>query len=969
MIQFIDLRKASIVIVLIFFSISAFAQQTTISGSIKDESGEPLTGVNIVVKGKVIGTISGLDGSFSLTVNDAPPMTLSISMIGFATQLIEITEASTPALTITMAEQAIMGQEIVISASRMEESIMESPVSIEKMDILSVRNTSADNYYKGIANLKGVDVATSSINFQIINARGFGSTGNTRFVQLMDGMDTQAPALNFPIGNLNGPSELDVESVELIPGAASALYGPNAFNGILLITSKSPFDYPGLSAFVKTGVNQVGSEADVATAQPLYEGSIRYAKTFNNKFAFKLNASYMQAHDWVGTDYRDRETVRTPSGFSFNPGPDLMHKMGDEASINLAIFPLSSSWRVLASAGNGIFEPGITAEQYALAGDLPSHVVSVTPYEERDLIDYGAKNIKFNGALHYRINDNLELSYQYNYGAGTSIYTGAQRYSLSNFSIYQHRLELKGSNFYLRAYQTTENSGDSYITEFLAKRMIDYAFDNGGPGGASRWLGEYGVNYLRYLYDQGLAPGEINTLPDAQKIPLQESAHLYAKGTLDSDPRNLIPGTPAYEQAKEQALEGVVPNGPKFNDNSFMNQADFQYDASKKVGALDGLLFGGSYRQFSLNSGGTIFPDEDGGININEYGAYVQVAKYVSNEKLRFLGSLRYDKNQNFDGQVNPRISLVYKVAQNHNLRTSFQTGFRNPTTQGQFIDLNIITSRLLGGLEASVGPYNITENSYTMSSVMAYSNAVFEGGATPTAIVNNVGLLVPFTEFNEVKPEQIKSVEIGYKGLINNSLMIDFAFYRNSYTDFITQNQVRKAAGDVIANPSLGATLLNGTSDNTFSYYTNFDQQVTTQGAALGLSYQTLRGYTLGGNYSWNKLNEDLTAQGFLSEYNTPEHKFNISFSNRAITDNIGFNITYRWQEEFLWESSFARGFIVPSFSTFDAQVSYKIDPIKSILKIGGSNILNTKYQQSAGGPGIMGLYYVSLTFDEFMN
>ena len=276
------LKSMRATMLLFFIAAAPALAQTNISGTIYDETtGDPLAGVNVIVKGKVIGTITDADGKFNLQVSDPPPFTLVFSFIGFESQELEITQAETSGLSISLAETTLLGQEVVVSASRVEESIMESPVTIEKMDLLAVQNTSADNYYKGIANLKGVDVATSSINFQIINTRGFASTGNTRFVQLTDGMDTQAPALNFPIGNLNGPSELDVESVELIPGAASALYGPNAFNGILLVNSKSAFDYQGVSAFAKIGVNHIGSEADQDPA-PMYEASIRYAKSFNN---------------------------------------------------------------------------------------------------------------------------------------------------------------------------------------------------------------------------------------------------------------------------------------------------------------------------------------------------------------------------------------------------------------------------------------------------------------------------------------------------------------------------------------------------------------------------------------------------------------------------------------------------------------------------------------------------------------
>jgi iron complex outermembrane receptor protein len=962
---------------------SALAQ-TRITGSVKDEDNVGLAGANIIVKGRIIGTVADSEGNFSLNVSDNPPLTLEISYVGYSSQEVKITEANTTGLNIKLEESVLLGQEIVVSATRVEERIMESPVSIEKMDILAVQTTPADNYYKGLANLKGVDVTTSSINFQIINARGFGSTGNTRFVQLIDGMDTQAPALNFPIGNLNGPSELDVESVEMIPGASSALYGPNAFNGILLINSKSPFEYQGLSAFVKTGVNHINDEA--AGAAPMWEGAIRYAKAINNKFAFKISLAGMRALDWYGTNGTDREIDRTPPGFSFNPGSDRLHYMGDEAAIPLSILRLSVNtpsgpgWETPANGGIGIFPDGSTAWQYAQDGWLPGHVTSITPYKEEDLADYNAKNYKINGGLYYRINDKAELSYLYNGGFGTSIYTGAQRYSLKNFGIQQHRLQLRGDNFYLRAYTTMENSGDSYIVEFLAKRLNDIR----SGGSVSNWLGAYGIYYLRYLNEQGYTqdgdPSNNPVLP----VSVMEAAHTYARTSTDA--RFPLPAdSPAFGAAKEQAMTGVVPDGPRFQDRTNLYHAEGQYDFKNEITFME-LMAGASYRMYDLNSNGTIFDDRTENITIQEYGAYVQGGKWLGNRKVKLSASARYDKNQNFQGRLNPRISAVYKVSEQHNLRFSYQTGFRLPTTQGQHIDLDIISSRLAGGLERYADKYQLVRTSATSQplsfegvSVQNYRNAVFSQGATTAAIFDpaNTALLQPFTEFNQVKPERIQSVELGYKGLLGGNFFIDGAFYYNMYRDFITQTRVVTAAPLTDGTPNY-ASMLNGTAHklgtdgivtgNTTAIFSNATEKVTSQGAVLGLTYSLPRGYTLGGNYNWYVLNTVFNE--FFSEFNTPEHKMNLSFGNRKVTDNFGFNVNMRWQSEFEWQSSFtipANG-MVPAYTTVDAQVSYRIPNLKSIIKVGGSNIMNQWYYQSLGGPNIGAIYYISLTFDELM-
>ncbi|MFY0606702.1 MAG: TonB-dependent receptor [Cyclobacteriaceae bacterium] len=950
--------------------------QVSVAGKVTDgETGEELIGVSVLVKGTVTGTITDVTGSFNLNISQPPPVTLVVSSVGYERQEIEIDQPSVSSLNVKMKESFMLGQEVVVSASRVEESILQSPVSIEKMDILAVQNTSSDTYYKAIANLKGVDVASSSINFQIINARGFASTGNTRFVQLIDGMDTQAPALNFPIGNLNGPSSLDVESVEMIPGASSALYGPNAFNGILLINSKNPFDYQGLSATYKTGLNHVDNPNGRDPAL-MHDVSLRYAKSFNDKFAFKVNFSYMKADDWEGNSAFDRNEALRPDGFSFNPAADRLHFMGDEASTNIGFLGFAAL-AAFQSEADGVAQAdenpayeglraifnGIGVTDYLNAGDIPGHTVARTAYTERSLIDYGAENMKINTGLYYRLNDNLELSYLYNAGFGTSIYTGAQRYALSNFGIQQHRLQLRGSDFYVRAYATIEDSGDSYITEFLGNTVSE------AHTGNSAWFATYTAQYLKYLKDQGLDPGEINTLTADQAIPIQEAAHEYARSQVDLT--RPAEGSIGFNRAKEVALDKdkdepfTVPNGPYFDDKSKMYHAETQYDFTRLLNNTIELQAGASFRTFDLRSEGTIFPDKDGGIQINEFGGYVQAAKSIVPDMLKLSGSLRFDKNQNFNGQINPRISAVYTVKKNHNLRVSYQTGFRNPTTQGQYIDLDIISARLLGGLEENYEKYALTTNGYEGGSVLAFREAYFNNPSAGMDAYSD--LLVPVNSFDPVKPERVKSVEVGYKSLIGNKLLVDAVYYYNAYTDFITQIRIHKASGDAIADASALPSLLSSSADNTFQIYTNLDDNVTSQGAALGLTYALDGGYNLGGNYTWSKLIGGFSAN-VLSEFNTPEHKFNINFGNRKVTDNIGFNVTYRWQTEFEWQSSFAIG-DVPAYSTVDAQVSYKLDKLKSVLKLGGSNLLNKYYLQSWGGPDIGGIYYLSITFDQLMN
>lgn len=933
-------------------------QTTSISGRVIESStSEPLIGVNVLVKGKLIGTITDTNGNFSLKVNQDPPLTLIFSMVGFTTQEKVLIENNPSDISIRLEEQMLLGQEVVVSASRVEESILQSPVTIEKMDILSIRETPSDTYYKAIANLKGVDVTSSSINFQILNARGFNSTVNTRFVQLIDGMDSQAPALNFPIGNLNGPSELDVESLELIPGASSALYGPNAFNGILLINSKSPFDYQGLSAFYRQGVNHInGRPGEPQSPQPMYEGSIRYAYAYKNKVAFKINASFMQAEDWYGTDLTDLN-AGAQGDLPFNPGQNLVHAFGDEVSNNIGLLRNVGAIQTQATAlGIGGY-----------IGSIPDQIVSRTGYEERSLVDYGAKNIKLNAAIHYRVTDRAELSYTLNYGSGTSVHTGAQRYSLNNFHIAQHKLELKGINYFIRAYTTRENSGDSYIADLTGVNI------NNAWKGNAQWFGEYTLNYMGALAQQHVTPGAMGT------IQQQAIAHTFARSQADKG--RYEPGSEEF-LAEARRIRGVtIPAGSLFNDRSRMNMVEGQYDFKNEIKVMD-LQIGGSYRLYDLRSNGTIFADTEGNeITIQELGAFAQGSKRVIQDKLKLTGSVRYDKNENFKGQFSPRISGVYTEG-NSNFRLSYQTGFRMPTTQAQHIDLNVVSARLIGGLPFYREKYNIYENAFTLGSVQQYTAAV-GAGASPIS-PQATALLQAAEPLPDLRPEQVRSTEVGYKGLLaHQRLMIDIAYYYNDYSDFLAQTAVRKAPGPVFPGAALNTeqgalnavnapTLLTPITipgqENTFQTYTNIiDKRIKAHGAAIGITYNLPNNFSISGNYNYNKLLSELDPNLLLG-FNTPEHKTNIMFGNRKLTQNLGFNIAYRYQSEFFWESTFAVG-TVPEFHNVDAQINYRISNFKTIVKLGGSNIFNNRYIMNFGGPTLGAVYYLSVTFDELFN
>jgi outer membrane receptor protein involved in Fe transport len=956
------------------------AQGTKVSGNVSDPDGEPLAGVNIVVKGQVIGTITDIDGNYNLSIRTSPPITLVVSMVGFTTQEIDITSAENTGLDIKLEEQAMMGHEVVISASRMEESILESPVTVEKMGILAVKNTPSAQFYEGIANLKGVQMTTSSMTFQSVNTRGFATMANTRFVQLIDNMDNAAPGLNFPMGNIVGIGELDVEGIELVPGAASALYGPNAFNGILLMTSKSPFDYQGLSVSLKGGVTTQdpyspttnGNTQDAAGTNPYYDFSVRYAKSFNNKFAFKFNFSYLSAQDWWASDY-SQHAEQDPGQFNTNYN-----------GINIYGDLIATTLNFDALAGT-------------IPGTLGAERVARTGYKEKDLIDYNTYSMKSSATLAYRLTDKMELAYDFRYGRATSIYQGFSRYSLKNLTLQQHKLELKGDNFFIRGYMSQEDAGDAYDSRFAAWNI------NRAWKSDTQWFTEYAGNYIGALVPillQGRAPTD----------PEKQLAHDAARAAADVG--RLEPGTQEFEDEKDRITNlADLATGSKFIDTSKMYHVEGSFNFKNEIDWLD-IVVGAHWRRYILNSSGTIFNDANGAIPINEVGGYAQFQKRLINDRLKLGASIRYDKNENFDGQVSPRAFAVFSpdAERKHNFRASFQTGFRNPDTQSQYIALDLGPATLVGGVQANLDMYSkstnfgpisgasLYTNSYTASSAAAFG-AAFPGYVTeefiklvqagadpldPNTLAQAQGIAVAthadelvVAENELIKPEQITSWEIGYKGLIANKLMIDLNFYHNSYTDFQLINTVvtiPEAAGDVTDLTTYSgviAFLGMGAAGETEAYqlYTNIKDEVTSQGFGIGLDYLFAKGYTFGGSFNYADFSLDEQSNpDDIPGFNTPKNRFNLNFGNREAFANFGFNIAYRWSDDYFWTGTFGNG-PVESYSSLDLQVNYKLSGIRSVIKLGANNILGTEYVQAYGAPAIGSTFYAGITFDEFFN
>jgi iron complex outermembrane receptor protein len=947
------MKKLLLLAFTVFSSVIMFAQ-TSVSGTVTDANGEPLPGANVKIERKSVGTNSDFDGNFTLRVTDAPPFNIEISMLGYKTFKVAITK-NNQVVSAVLIENATSLDEVVVSASRTPERIMESPVTVERMDIRAIRNTSSPSFYDGLENLKGVDVNSNSLTFKSVNTRGFATFSNERFMQLVDGMDNSSPALNFALGNLLGMSELDVKTIELLPGASSALYGANAFNGIMFMTSKSPFDSQGISYMIKSGITSQKAAGD----NQYVDTSIRMAHVFSDYFAAKATLSYLKGTEWYAEDYRD-ETNTSSTSHAGNPGYNGLNVYGDEVGTTF-------NWDALAG--------GLPA------GTLGTSRVTRTGYTDSDLMDNSAKSVKLGLSLNYRPlgNDRVEIIWNSKFGTGNTIYQGQNRYNIKNFYMAQHKLEVRGKNFFVRGYTTVEDAGDSYDTRFAAINI------NRQWKGDRQWFQEYAGAYLGALAGLGV-PG---------------MNHNAARAFADRN--RLVPGTAAFATAKVKVTaDPDLLTGSKFQDQTRLYHADANVNLRDYIDFAD-VQVGASFRQYSLNSNGTIFTDYDGSINYNEYGAYVQGQKKLMDDRLKVTASGRYDKAQNFKGNVSPRLSLSYAAGEdkNHNFRGSIQTGFRNPTTQDQYIGLDSGAGILVGTAPDNIDRYRSLPYALNINPGLAgYINTVTGGTAgigstqvlTGTMAYNNswsassIGAFLASgnpadlkkSDIEFVKPEHVTAFEVGYRGIIEG-FTIDLNAYYNKYKDFIaSENAVAPLYGNVALTDAVDLTPVGGSAGTPIAlvalsngdykgvaFDSNSDADITSAGAAISVGTKILSDFDISFNYSFAKFgSKGASNPDFEAGFNTPKHKFKMQFGNPDLFENFGFNLNFRWQDAFLWQSSFYDG-TIDARSVIDAQVNYRMPKFKSTIKLGGANLGGKEYFSAPGVGAIGSQYYVSWTIN----
>jgi len=915
------------------FGVFSYAQ-TTVSGSITDQNNQPLSGATVIVVGTSNGVAADFDGNYTITVDMDTPFSIEASSVGFKPFSVEVNDSST--VNIVLQDDTAL-DEVVVSASRTPQRVFESPVTVERFGTKDIRTTASADFYDGLENLKGVDINVNSFTFKSINTRGFATFANTRFVQLVDGMDNSAPALNFPLGNLLGMVETDVLDVELVPGTSSALYGANAFNGILLMRSKNPFDHQGISGQYKRGV----TVQDAAGTNEFQDLQIRWGHKFSDKLAMKVNFGYLNGTDWIANSEEDKLNRAVFAGVYNKDGINIY---GDEVQTN--IYGVAQ-----AMVGLGLLPAGAEAL-------VPSTNVSRTGYNETDMAEPDATSKKADWGVYYRPveGSNLEISYVGKWGTGKTLYQGINRYAIKNFLMTQHKLEVTNDNWFARAYVVEDDAGDSYDMTFAAINVN------------RRWKPD--LNWFAE-YVGGIVNGQLSGMTIDQ-------AHVLGRQIADTG--RWLPGSAEFNTNLAEVIQDPdLTTGARFTDNSKFYHLDYNYNFGHMWDWAE-VQVGGSARRYSLNSGGTIFTDVDGPIEYQETGFYTQAVKKMMDERLVVTGAIRFDKSEYFDGQFSPRAVLSYTAGEykNLNFRVSYQTGFRTPTTQDLFIGLDAGQARLVGSAEGNperyVRDYAVSTAgqalgvpaTVTITGASAYNNAYEASSVQAFAAAGDPSLL-RVADVDYVKPEQMQSMEFGFRGKLSRTFTVDAAVYRNDFQDFINTQVVLSPLYGEVGDGGLSILAMANQDFETWSSYTNSPAEISSWGISVGAQTKIFGNFDLSASYTKAKLEfEQELYPDFRTNWNTPEHKFKAQFGNTELFKNFGFNVAWRYWSEYLWQASFGDG-MVPETHVIDAQINLTVPKWKSTIKVGATNLGGDEYFTAFGSGFIGTQYYISWTANNF--
>tara|TARA_B100000900_G_scaffold80118_1_gene64520 strand:- start:1200 stop:3605 length:2406 start_codon:yes stop_codon:yes gene_type:complete len=794
-------------------------------------------------------------------------------------------------------------------------------------------------------------------------------------------MNTQAPVFGFAVGNLIGINELDVESVELLPGSASALYGMDAYKGIMSIKSKNPFEHEGISGYYRSGTTQ----QEIGGSNAFTDFGFRAAKKLSDKWAVKVAFSAKEGTEWAAGDRRHKRECSNCGEGSIVEGYDPRSPDFDAVNeYGQRLIDSPTIWEAVAGFTLGIDPTGATAGQVLAAGEAAPNYwddIRSTGYMEQDLFGNEASNIKGNAGIYFRPNDDTEISFSSLIGTGEApLPAGNARYNIKDFVVQLHKLEYSSGGLTARAFYTKEDAGETTQSTALGTAVA-----NAMPGGIQNgWGAAYLGNYLgvlaggaanvpallgQILGDVFTGGQDINNLVGSEN---SLNAHFLARygnpalGIVGANELMLQPGTEAFNNAIANSTSQNLLTfsdtgtlGALIKDVSEVSTFEANYDFEDKI-SFANLIVGGLYRSFTLDTDGSLYTDYNEPIEYDEYGLFAQMQKDMFDDNVSLTASLRYDKQSVMeDANVTPRVGFLFKLSDKSNLRASGQLGYRNPTNQDKFIGLFNGEEVLLGTTRENIDRFNTNLGGFDWT-----GNQVFDTALNKSSYDNGGNIVAE--ELNYVEAEKVTSYDIGYR-FNSKNFTLDVNAYYSQYENFIGTNSVYVPVALAVA-AGVGAGLspeaatqaaMDGGAFAQFGVDANLDVPFDTFGMSLEAITKLSQSTTMNFIYEYNELDYEAKANSdFELSWNTPKHRMKFGFTSK-LGDGATLSANARYNSEYYYESSFIDATIREN-TVFDAKLMFGIKALDNLqFEVGGNNIAGREYVSIPGSGNIGSLYY----------
>lgn len=319
--------RFSKVILLLLFSISPAAAQETgsLAGRVASDDGTALLGANIVAEGDAIEGLRGTtsDGEGAFRIDGLPPGVYEVtaSFLGYESVTsagVAVRSGETTRLDLGLAATTLMGDQVVVSASRKQEKLLDAPASISVVELDEIMNRPALSATDYIKDLAGVDQAKVGVSQSSTVIRGFNRTFTGSLLQMVDNRIARIASLRLNMGAAIPLTSEDIQRIEVVRGPGSALYGPNSANGVMHIVTRSPIGSEG------NALSLYGGE------RSLRKATFRHASSVDGKIGFKVSGEYTKAREWefddpaevIARDY-DNERLLGEIRIDLRPTDDL----------------------------------------------------------------------------------------------------------------------------------------------------------------------------------------------------------------------------------------------------------------------------------------------------------------------------------------------------------------------------------------------------------------------------------------------------------------------------------------------------------------------------------------------------------------------------------------------------------------------------------------------------------------------